>query len=105
MLDKKAMVNFKIYGVSNWEANYYDTYIAQYLKKMKFLKLIRKSENDMIKIYLEKSYTECGGVTSPGFFSRQSKLSRSLDQQSEKLYSLSLLHIQAWNYNTNRNNT
>ena len=32
-LDKKAMVNFKIYDVLDWITNYYNTHIAQCLKK------------------------------------------------------------------------
>ena len=32
-LDKKAMVNFKIYDVLDWTTNYYNTHIAQCLKK------------------------------------------------------------------------
>ena len=32
-LDKKAMVNFKIYYVTDWTTNNYNTHIAQYLKK------------------------------------------------------------------------
>ena len=32
-LDKKAMVNFKIYDVTDWTTNNYITYNAQYLKK------------------------------------------------------------------------
>ena len=32
-LDEKAKVNFKIYDVTEWTANFYNTYIVQYLKK------------------------------------------------------------------------
>ena len=32
-LDKKAMVDFKFYDVTDWTTNNYNTYIAQYLKK------------------------------------------------------------------------
>ena len=32
-LDKKAMVNFKIYDVKDWTTNNRNTYITQYLKK------------------------------------------------------------------------
>ena len=31
--NKKAMVDFKIYDVTTWETNNYNTRIAQYLKK------------------------------------------------------------------------
>ena len=39
-----------------------------------------------------------GGETSPRPFSKKSKLSSSLDQQSEILYSLHLLYVQMENY-------
>ena len=32
-LDKKAMVNFKIYNVTDGTTNNYNTHIAQYVKK------------------------------------------------------------------------
>ena len=37
-------------------------------------------ECNMRKIFLEKSFTKCGGETSPKTFSKKSKLSISLDQ-------------------------
>ena len=37
----------------------------------------------MRNIFLEKSYTKCGGEASPRPFYKKSKLSISLDQQSE----------------------
>ena len=40
-IDKKDEVNFNIYDVINWETNKYNTYIAQYLKKL------RQSENEI----------------------------------------------------------
>ena len=43
-------------------------------------------------IFLEISYTEYGGETSPRPFFKKSKLSIYLDQQSKVLYSLYLLH-------------
>ena len=54
---------------------------------MKFGQLI---EDNMRKIYLEKLYTKCGGTISRSF-SKKSKLSIFLDQQSKVLYSLLLL--------------
>ena len=33
--DKKAKVNFKIYGVINWETNNENAYLAQYDKKQR----------------------------------------------------------------------
>ena len=32
-LDKKAKVNFKFYGVINWEQNNYNVHITQYTKR------------------------------------------------------------------------
>ena len=40
----------------------------------------------MKNIFLEKTYTKCGGEASPRPFSKKSKLKTSLDQQSEMLY-------------------
>ena len=37
-------------------------------------------EDNMGNIFVEKSYTKCGGVTEPRPFSEKSKLSISLDQ-------------------------
>ena len=36
-LDKKAKVNFKVYGVTNWNKNYYNNHIVRYLKKKRQL--------------------------------------------------------------------
>ena len=44
---------------------------------LKFGQLI---EYNMRNIFLEKSYTECGGQTGPRPFSEKLKLSKSLDQ-------------------------
>ena len=49
----------------------------------------------MKNIFLEKSYIECGGVNSSRPFSKKIKLSISLDQQSEILYSLFLLYVKS----------
>ena len=43
-------------------------------------------------IFLEKSYSKCGGVTSPRPFSGKLKLRIFLDQWSKVLYSLFLLY-------------
>ena len=61
---------------------------------MKFCHLI---EYNMTNIFIETSYTECGGETSPRPFSEKSKLSISLDQQAKVLYSLFLLHVKLSN--------
>ena len=55
----------------------------------------------MRNIFLEKSYTECGGKTSPGPFSKKSELSilrsQNWDLQSTILYNF-LLYIQVEDY-------
>ena len=56
---------------------------------MKFGQL---TEYSMRNIFLEKSYTKCDGDTIPRPFSKKSKLSISLDQWSNILYCLFLLH-------------
>ena len=43
-------------------------------------------EHSMANTFLEKLNTKYGGKTLPRPFSKKSKLSRSLDQQSEVLY-------------------
>ena len=58
---------------------------------MKFGQLIGYN---MRNIFLENSYPGCGGKTIPRPFSEKSKLSISLDQQSELSYSLLLLYAQ-----------
>ena len=44
---------------------------------MKFGQLL---EYNMKKIFIEKSYTKCGGETIPRLLSKKLKLSRPLDQ-------------------------
>ena len=55
--------------------------------------------------FFEKSCTKCGEEASPNSFSKKSKLSISLDQQSEILYSLILLYVQVENYQNTKNAT
>ena len=55
---------------------------------MKFGQLI---EYDMRNIFVEKSFSKCGGETIPRLFSKKSKLNISLDQQSKVSYSFFLL--------------
>ena len=45
----------------------------------------------MKNIFLEKSYTKCGGETSPIRFSGKFKLSTYVDQKPKVLHSLFLL--------------
>ena len=56
---------------------------------MKFGQLV---EYNMRKVFLEKSYIKCGGETILRLFFKKSELIISLDQQSNVLYSLFLLH-------------
>ena len=58
---------------------------------MKFGQLIT---NKLKKVFLKKSYTKCGGEASPRPFYNKSKLSMSIDQQSEMLSGLFLLYAQ-----------
>ena len=57
---------------------------------MKFVRLI---EYNMRNIFLEKSYTKCGGETFSRPFSKNSKLSIPLDQLSKVLHGLFLLYV------------
>ena len=59
---------------------------------MKFGQL---KEYNMKNIFFEKPYTQCGEETSPRSFSEKLKLSTSLDQQFEILFSL-LYCISKW---------
>ena len=49
-------------------------------------------ECNMRNIFVEKSYTKCGGETSPTPFSEKLKFSISLDQYSKVLYNFFLLY-------------
>ena len=59
---------------------------------MKFDQLIKYDKEN---IFLKRLYRKCGGGTIPKFFGKKSKLSESLDWQSEILkvcfYSVSIL--------------
>ena len=57
-------------------------HIDQYLNKKgnQAMKLGQLIEYDMRNIFLNKSYTKCGGETIPRPFTKKSKLSISLDQ-------------------------
>ena len=58
---------------------------------MEFGQLIEYSTRN---IFLEKSHTKCSGEACPIAFYETSKLSISLDHQSEMLQSLLLLYVQ-----------
>ena len=81
--EKKVVVNFKIYDVTNWTTNNYNADISNTIPKsskhkgkktMKFCQLI---EYNMINIFLEKSYTKCEREDSPRLFFKKSKLNMS----------------------------
>ena len=88
-LDKKPKINSKIYDVTNWVTDSYDTYIARYLKEVKAISQMRN-------MFFEKSCTKCGRGTSPGYFFKnqhmESALSIFLDEQSQFSYNLFLLY-------------
>ena len=56
------------------------------------MKLGQLIEHSIRNIFLEKSYRKCGRETVPRPFSKNSKLSMSLYQQSKVLYSLHLVY-------------
>ena len=55
-------------------------------------------ECNMKNIFLEKSYTKCGGEIIPRPFSKKSKLSISLDQNFEVLYRFVFIVCQVEDY-------
>ena len=64
-------------------------------QKMKFGHII---EYNMRNIFLEKSYTKCGGKTNSRAISKKSKLDLSLNQHYEHLCSLILLYVKVKDY-------
>ena len=80
-LDKKTMVNFKIYDVTDWTTNNYNPHIAQYLRikgnqTVEFGQLI---ELNIRNVFLETLYTKCGRETCSRPFYKNAKLSISVD--------------------------
>ena len=61
--------------------------ISQDVKAIRQWNFVKLIENNMRKIFLEKPHTKCGRKTSPKFFSKKSKLSISLGQDSKIVYS------------------
>ena len=87
-LDKIAKVNFKIYDVTDWTANNYNTYIVNILRSKgnqtkEFGRLI---EHKMKNNFLEKSYTKCWGEATPRPFYKKSKSRRYLLINHMKCY-------------------
>ena len=68
------------------------------------MKIGQSIEYNMRNIFFKKSCAKCGRETSSRSFLKKSKLSISLDQQSEVSYSLFLLYVQDENHQ-NRNET
>ena len=60
---------------------------------MEFGQLI---EHNMRNIFLEKSYTKCGGETIPRVFPKKIKTEHTSDQQPKVLYSLYLLYAKGY---------
>ena len=78
-LDLKDQISFKFYDVTAWLTDSCNTHNAQYRVKkgnqtMKFGHLV---ECNMRNIILEKSYTKCGGETSPRPFFWKIKIERN----------------------------
>ena len=65
-------------------------------KSNQIMKLGQSIEYNIRNIFLEKSYTKCGGETSPRPSSRKSKLSISLDQYSKVLLNAKLRTIEIY---------
>ena len=62
------------------------------------MKFDQLTEHIMKNIFIEKLCTKSDGENSPRFFFKRTKLSISLDQQSEVLYSLFWLYVQVEHY-------
>ena len=67
-------------------------------KNNQAMKFGQQIEYNMINIFHEKLCTNCGGETNFSSFFKKSKLSMSLDQQSEVSDSLFLLYVQVEDY-------
>ena len=93
-LDKKDKINVKFYDVRAWLTKIviHILFNISRSKGNQTMKFSQSIEWNMRNIFLEKSYTKCGGKTSPRLFFEKLKLSISLNQQSTVLYSLFLLY-------------
>ena len=68
-----ANVNFKICDVTTWETSKSNKHIAQYLISITLcpISIFRQLiEYNIGNIFVEKSYTKCGGGTIPRPFSK-----------------------------------
>ena len=81
------MVNLEIYDVTSWKKNNCNTHIVQCFKKKRQsdCEIWLVNKRNMGNTFLEKLYIKCGGRNIPRSFSKISKLSISLDQQSKVL--------------------
>ena len=99
---KRYNFNFKICDVTTWLENkiHILTNISRSKSNqtMKFGQLI---EYNMKNISLGKSYTKWGGDSIPRPFSKKSKSSITLDQQSKVLYSLFFIVYHVEDYQNN----
>ena len=85
--DKKVKVNFKMNDVKDWKQTITIHILSNISRSrgnqtVKFGQLI---EYNMRTIFLEKSYTKCGGEASPRPFYEKLKLSISLERLPEML--------------------
>ena len=92
-LDLKDQLNFRIYDVRTWLIIAIHILInisrSKTNQAMKFGQLI---EYNLRNIFHEKLYTKCDGEATHRSFSKKSKLSVSLDQQSKTLHNLFLMY-------------
>ena len=84
--------------MSNRETNNYKTIIAQYAQEVKAVRNVFGLVKEQEKHFPEKSYAKCSGEASPTFFSKKTKFSKSLDQQSKVLNSLFSLYLKVAKY-------
>ena len=86
-LDRKDRVNFNFFDARAWLTNNCNAHIA-------WVSVSQLIECNMRNIFLEKSYTKCGGKNNPRLFSENIKINISLDQLSKVFYSLFLLYAE-----------
>ena len=88
-LDYKHQVNLIIYYIATWETNNCNTHIPNIprSKGNQTMKFCQLKEYNMRNILLEKSLKKSSGETISRPFSEKPKLSKSLNQQSKRLYS------------------
>ena len=83
------------------QTNNYSTQLVLNLSRSKSnqrIKFGQIKEYNMRNVFLEKTYTKCGGKTNSRAFSKKSKLSLYLNQHYEHLCSLILLYVKVEDY-------